>query len=393
MIRRGQWGAARRWIIVVALGGILLSRPEVPAAAPVPVIAQSVAGRFEIAAADSAQGHAIAALAEEGWRILAGPLELPAQFATPVFVRVVASASAGFSPAFQATAESGGVVSVRVRAEAASPVVVRQALVRGLLLRLAVAQQGATAKVRVPRWLEEGCLGWWQTRANAAQLDAARQESLRRVPPALGDLLAWQAGPVESPGFAVASLWLMTYLQTEARRGTEWPALVRAVLAGDDPDIALAATFPGRFANEAERELWWQTGWHQVARARTLPALEAADSRAQLGTLIRFVFSDAGGEKDLVLPLAEVLARAAEPIVAAELTRRAAEVNRLVPVLHPFYRNAGLALGEALAARTAPAEKQAERVAAFEADWREARELEAATTTALDALEARLNEK
>lgn len=393
MIRRGQFAAVLGRFFAVATVAVLAPRPGAGAAGAVPVIAQSATGRFEIAAVDSAQGHAIAALAEEGWRILAGPLDLPAQFATPVFVRVVATASAGFSPPFQATAESGGVVSVRVRAEAASPAVVRRALVRGLLLRLAVAQQGAKETVRVPRWLEEGSVLWWETRANAAQLDAARQESLRRVPPALGDVLAWQAGPVDSPGFAVASLWLMTYLQTEARRGTEWPALVRAVLAGDDPDVALTATFPGRFANEAERELWWQTGWHHVARARTLPALEAADARTQLGALMRFVFSDAAGEKDLVLPLAAVLARAAEPIVAAELTRRAAEVNRLVPVLHPFYRNAGLALGEALAARTTPAEKQAERVAAFEADWREARELEAATTAALDALEARLNEK
>ena len=390
---RAQFGAAGWRFAVGATVGVLAQYPDLRAAEAVPVIAHSVAGRFEIAATDSAQGHAIAALAEEGWRILAGPLDLPAQFATPVFVRVVPSASAGFAAPLQVVAESGGVVSVRVRAEVASPGVVRRALVRGLLLRQAVAQQGVKDSVRVPRWLEEACVGWWQSRANAAQLDAARQESLRRTPPALADVLAWQSGPVASPGFAVASLWLMTYLQTESRRGTEWSALVRAVLAGDDPDLALTAAFPGRFANEVERELWWQPGWHHVARARTLPALEAADSRAQLQGLVRFVFSDAGGERDHLLSLAEVLARAEEPIVAAELTRRAAEVNRLVPVLHPFYRNAGLALGEALAARTAAAEKQGERVAAFEADWREARELETATTAALDALEGRLNEK
>lgn len=393
MIRRAHWGGAGWRRASAALLGWVLVSVEAPAADPVPVIAHSAAGRFEVAAADSAQGHAIAALAEEGWRILAVPLDLPAQFTTPVFVRVVPTAAAGFSGPFHATAESGGVVSVRVRAEAASPLVVRRALVRGLLLRLAVAQQGVRASVRIPRWLEEGCVRWWQTRVEAAQLDAARQESLRRAPPSLGDVLAWQEGPVESPGFAVASLWLMTYLQNESRRGAEWSALLRAALAGVDPDVALTATFPGRFANEAERELWWQTGWHHLARARTLPALEAADSRVQLGALGRFVFSDAGGERDVVVTLADVLARAAEPIVAAELTRRAAEVNRLVPVLHPFYRNAGLALGEALAARTAKADLQAERVAAFAAEWREACELEAATTAALDALEAKLNEK
>jgi hypothetical protein len=391
--RRRHAGAPVWHGLALAFAGLTAVAPVLRAAEPVPVIAQSAAGRFEVAAVDSTQGHAIAALAEEGWRILTAPLDLPAQFATPVFVRVVPSASAGFVAPFFATAESGGVVSVRLRAEAASPAVVRRAIVRGLLLRLAVAQQGVRESVRVPRWLEEGALAWWQTRASMARLDEARQESLRRSPPALGDVLAWQAGPVESPGFAVASLWLMTYLQAESRRGTEWPALIRALLAGDDPDLALAALFPGRFANEAERELWWQTGWHHVARARTLPALEPAESRGQLATMQRFVFSDATGERDQVLALADVLARAGEPIVAAELARRATELNRLVPVLHPFYRNAGIALTEALAARALPPEQQAERVAAFEADWRDARELEAATTAALDALEARLREK
>jgi hypothetical protein len=55
--------------------------------------------------------------------------------------------------------------------------------------------------------------------------------------------------------------------------------------------------------------------------------------------------------------------------------------------LHPFYRNAGLALQEALAARTTPAGKRERASAAFEQDWRDAVELETATRQALDALE------
>ena len=59
----------------------------------------------------------------------------------------------------------------------------------------------------------------------------------------------------------------------------------------------------------------------------------------------------------------------------------ATALNRVVPALHPFYRNAGLSLAEVFA-RRASAE-------AFERDWRDATELDAATSAALDALEKR----
>jgi len=366
-------------------GGALAA--DVRAADPTPVIAQSVTGRFEVAAVDPTVGHAVGAQAEEGWRLLAGPLGFPDQFVSPVFIRVVPGAAA---VPFQVSVETGGIVSVALRAEMLTTVVARRAIVQGILMRMAVAQQGVTERLRVPRWLEEAGVGWWRTRADGAQQDAVRHESRRIPPPALGDLLHWQRGPSESPGFSVASLWLMTFLQSESRRSGEWTAFTKALLAGDDPDLALAAHYPGRFANEAERELWWQTGWYHVSRAPTLPALEAAESRVQLEALARFVFAGGPmGDADVVLPLGEVARRAGEPIVAAEFSRRAAELGRLIPVLHPFYRNAGLSLAEVLRAPAAKPERRAELTAVFAQDWRDATELEAATTAALDALEAK----
>ncbi len=375
-----------RWRLAWLLGGTGLTVAGF-AGEPVPVLAQSLAGRFEVAAPDPAQGHAVAAQAEAAWRTLAIPLDLPAQFVTPVYVRLLAAGAPLPAVGFAVAVEPGGLVSVRLRADGLSPAVVRRALVRGLLLRLAVSWHGAGAEVGVPGWLEEACVLWWETRADAARLDALKYSSARRPPPALGDVLQWQPGPREMPAFAAASFWLMTFLQAESRAG-EWPALLRALVRGAEADAALAAAYPGRFRDERDRELWWQTGWHQGVRARTLPGWDAPASRALLSALDRWVFAAPTGDADQVLTLAEVLARVEEPLVAAELARRAAELGRVLPALHPFYRNAGLALAEALGSRDQPAARRRELAAAAERDWRDARELEEASAAALDALEA-----
>lgn len=373
------------------LACLLLGAGLVAAAAagePVPVLAQSLAGRFEVAAPDPAQGYAVAARAEAAWRTLESPLDLPAQFATPVYVRLVSAGTPVSATGFSVVVESGGLVSVRLRSDALTPAVVRRALVRGLLLRLAVSWHGAAAELRVPGWLEEACVLWWETRAEGARLDAIRQASARRQPPALGDVLHWQPGPREMPGFSAAAFWLMTFLQGESRAG-EWPRLIRALLRGAEPEAALVAAYPGRFRDAQDRELWWQTGWHLGVRTRTLPGWDAAESRALLEALDRWVFAAPAGDGDQVLLLAEVLARAEEPLVAAELVRRAAELGRILPALHPFYRNVGLALAEAFEGREQPVARRRELAAAAERDWRDARELEAASAAALDALEAR----
>lgn len=368
-------------------GLALLAVWEVQAAPP-PVVFQNAPGRFEVAALDAAAAERVAALAEEGWRLLAAPLGLPERFSTPVFVRLVPAAEWREAVPFRVIVEAGGVGSVRVRwSEPAPDLFLQRALVQALLMRLAVAEHGVTEKLAAPLWLEIGSVGWWQTRADAAQLDALKQESGRFDPPALADLLKWQRGDGEARSLTVGACWLLAWLQTESGRAGEWPGMLRRLLGGDDGATALAASFPGRFANDGDRELWWQTGWHHLRRTHALPILEASDSRTELAALMRFVFLTDG--RDAVVPLAGVLTHAREPLVEAELRRRAGELNRLLPALHPFYRNAGLTLTEALGARGATAGAQAARVAAFEQDWRDARELEATASAALDALERR----
>jgi hypothetical protein len=180
----------------------------------------------------------------------------------------------------------------------------------------------------------------------------------------------------------------MTFLQAESGPAREWPGLVLRLLAGDEPMAALIASYPARFNTADERELWWETGYHHVRRVRTLPTLEAADSKEQLGALARFVFADPGGDGDLVLPLRTIVNRLDEPVVVAEISRRAAEVAKLIPSLHPFFRNAGLSLAELLASRKLPPARRAVLCTTFEDDWQAAIELASVTAAALDRLES-----
>lgn len=371
----------------------LLAAGLAAGAEPAPVMMQSAPGRFEVSALDPTLAQAIVEQAGEGWRILAGPLGLPEVFPSPVYVRVESEPLGGSTAhpgaPFRVAVEAGGLVSVRLRAAAITPDNVRRALIQGLLLRLAVARRGVTPHLTAPLWLELGCLGWWRTRADAAQLDALRQAAAREPPPSIGALLLWQRGGSESRAWADGATWLLTFLQAESGAVLEWPTFLTRLLAGDDALVALVQCYPGRFRDAVERELWWQTGYHQARRARSLPLLDAADSGVQLAALGRFVFAGADERPDRIVPLREVMARSREPLVGVEVKRRAELLARLVPMLHPFYRNAGLSLAEVFGGGNLLPAKLDALCATFEQDWRDATELEAATTAALDRLERR----
>ena len=351
-----------------------------------PVLFQSAPGRFEVAAVDVGGGQRVVELASEAWLLLAGPLALPESFLSPVFVRLVPSPDWREAGPFRVFVEAGGVVSVRVRWDEATPeLFVRRALVQALIMRQAVARHGINERLVAPLWLEHACLGWWRSRAEPAQLDALRHASVRLAPPELLQLLTWQRGRDEPPQLTDGSIWLLTLLMAESNKGAEWASLLHRLLGGEAPAAALAASFPGRFANELDRERWWQTGWHTSVQARVLPTIDAPGSRAEISERARFVFSRAGN--DAVVPLREVLARGTEAVVQAEMERRVAALNRVLPALHPFFRNAAISLAEALALRDASKETMEAACVAFERDWVDAVELAAASSAALDALE------
>jgi hypothetical protein len=350
------------------------------------VLFRSAPGQFEIVASDTTLAQAATNAAAEAWQVLAAPLALPGAFSSPVFVRLTPGDDTRPSVAI-VHVEPGGIVSLSVAAAGGRvDDDVRRGLVRALLTKLVVTERGVVDMTAPPGWLEAACLGWWKTRSDPAQLDAMKLASGNLTPPALNSLLASVPGGTTAGDFMASSTWLLTFLQSESRSG-EWPTFRRRVLRGDDPVASLAKSFPGRFASADERELWWQTGWHHLRRVRSLPLLEASDSRAAIERLVRFVVLS--GDADAAMSLGDMLDHAGQPFVRDELAGRAAALQSVLPVLHPFYRNAGLSLARALTAGASSSEQRAEACQAFESDWRDALELEAATRAALDELEFR----
>lgn len=368
-------------------GALFIAAP-VRLAAATPVLVQSSAGRFEFATVDPSVGHAVATLAEEMWRHLEKPLGLPSGFSSPVFVRLLPPPGDGRAAAFEINVEPGGVVSLWWRGSPGEGNLLRRALVRGVLTRLAVAQRGAGAIAAAAPWLEHACVGWWKGRADGAQLDLARLRAAGMSPPSLASLLDWPAGVDPDPETSSAMFWLMTFLQAESGAAGEWSEFVGRSLAGMDAQAALAAAYPGRFQGEALRELWWQTGWHHHRRVRVLPGLEAAESRRFLEVMARFVFAAEEEDADRVVPVEEILSRGTESLVAVDLARRLEATGPLLSSLHPFYLNAGLSLAEAFRAALAGTADPGGGAASFEADFRVGVELEDASRRALDALEA-----
>lgn len=349
------------------------------------MLVQSAPGRFEIAARDPSAGHGVAALAEETWRLLEGPLGLPQSFSSPVFVRLSEERRA---PLFQVEAEPGGIVSLRirwVRGEEPPPRTVREALVSGLIVRRTVAAHGASARPTVPAWLSLGAAGWCETRSNPAYADAVKYRSERTAVPELAQVLSATAAPEV---LELGAFWLFTLLQAESTRAAEWPAFLARVSRGEPSEKLLEELYPARFESPEDRELWWQTGWHQLRRVRTLPGLDAAESRAELAMLARFVF--APGESDRVTPLRAILDPRRNVVVGIELRRRSVELAKILPLLHPFYRNAGLSLAGVFESTALSPIRRDEACAQFEADWAEAVALETASKAALDALERRV---
>lgn len=374
------------WAVGCAL--VLTGAVAVPGATSAAVVFQSGPGQFEVSGVDGAVARTAVNLAVDCWHHLAGPLGLPAAFTSPVFCRLVPAEDWVEATPFRVIVEAGGVVSLRLRAGAATTdLIIRRALVQALLMRLAVAHHGVNERLSAPLWLELACVEWWRTRAEPAQFDALKQASARLMPN-LAAILAATRGGAEPRDLAAGAVWLLAFLQNASGRENEWLNLLHRLLDGEEAGAAMAASFPGRYANEGERELWWHTGWHHLRRARTVPALEADESRRELESLCRFVFSAEEG-RDVIVPLREVLAHAREPIVAVDLQRRASDLARLLPALHPFFRNAGLSLAAALRLPASGAGARDEAASAFDRDWNDAIELTSASRAALDEWEKR----
>jgi hypothetical protein len=396
-----------RWI-VAGLSGILTGcilgaqpaavPPVTPVASPaiagkpaekseVPRVFYTGRGQFEIIAVESAAAQATLELATNVWSALAPLTELPAEgFSSAVAVRLVPAEQWKETMLFTTVMEPGGLVNVRIRWSAGmDSLVVRRALVQALLLRRAVAWHGTNEQVTVPLWLEQACTAWSLTKERPAMLDAMQQESARLAPPPLESLLGWQRGAVESRGWELASFWLLLHLQAESGNERHWEAWLQAILGGADGVRALQRTYGGLWRDEATRELWWQAGFYHQRNLHLLPMLTAEESRAWLADRSRWLAVQAGRER--VLTPDGLWNARQEPWVQAELKERTRQLQTKLAVIHPFYRNAVISMGQmneaALKGKAADFKNATDALAR---DAEDGRELEEATAAALDAM-------
>ncbi len=356
------------------------------------VLFQSAPGRFEIAAVDAAAAQPALAAAQSLWAALSEPLALPEAFSSPIFVRVVPPGEWSEAEPFRVNVEPAGLVSLRLRGGDTAEVLRRRGLVQALLMRVAVAQHGVSPSLMAPLWLEFACVEWWRASESGSRLDFLKQQSAKASPPPLARLLAWSRGEPEPVENAWGAYWLMVFLQAESNRGAEWRRFLAALGGGAKPLGALTENFPDRFTGAAERELWWETGWHHHRRVRTLPLLSAAESRAAIADATRFVAMRDGVE--VVVP-SDAWGEWGRSLTGRAMLRAAAtRLAQQAAALHPFYRNAAISLGRLLTLAGDPSGvRSAEEVAAarqaFDRDWQDASDLEAESARALDALERR----
>lgn len=287
-----------------------------------------------------------AELARQAWATLAAPLELPQAYATAVVVRLIPAEQWGEAAAFRAWVEPGGVVSVRVAWREDLPaMVMRRALVQGILLQQAVARHGATERITVPLWLEMGAVGWWITRAAPARFDEWQQDAAGASLVGLAELLAWQRGEPETRARELAALWWFTALVDSGRGGAaRWRTWRWAVLGGAEATAGLARLYPEFGDNKAARERWWMVARHRWATARAIPNWTVEESRARLREFLRVVLADQAG-RDVVLGADDLWAARREPAVRAVMERRLALLGVALPSVHPFYRNATISAG------------------------------------------------
>ncbi len=347
-------------------------------------------GQFEIITLDSASVRQVLTQASAVWDALEVPLGLPTDgFSSAITVRLVPESKWSGPAVFSAVTEPGGWVSVRVRwTPQIDPGILRRALVQALLLRQAVFWHGVNNRINVPLWLEQACTALSLVRTRPAMLDAMQQESTRVAPPAIEALLRWQRGTVDSRGWELASFWLLKHLLTDSGAANRRTVFFRSILGGMDPALALQGAYGTLWSDAATRELWWQVGFYHQSRAHGLPFLTQEESRAWLADRSRWLGSSQGREQ--VLGLQTLWAERKETWIKTELADRVRQLREVLTVIHPFYRNATISMGAMYEAALKGKEAEFNAAkAAMEHDAVDGRELEDATSAALDDMATR----
>lgn len=387
MTRHGRgWLAAG---LLVLAGAMIAGAQEAPSvvenAGPVPRVFYTAPGQFEVIVTEATDAQPMLALGRSVWGALTVPLGLPAGgFTSPVSVRLVPSKDWNVPAVFTVTVEPAGLVSVRVRWSAETdPVVVRRALVQGLIMRQAAAWHAVGPGLTVPLWLEHACTAWSIVKEQPSMLDSFQEESAGLAAPPLRALLLWERGAVESRGWELASLWLFMQLQAEQGPASQWGSWVRGIVGGVAPYEALPRSYAGLWPDAMSLELWWQTAFQHQRRTRALPVMTAEVSRGWMQDRSRWLAGRDG--REVVLGLDELPLLRKETWVSAELKARRDQTRVVLGVIHPYYANAALSMGRLYEAALKGDEKNAgAALAEFKRDAIDGRELEETVGAILD---------
>jgi hypothetical protein len=357
-----------------------------------PYVFSTRPGQFEIVSVEEKSARVGIALAEEVWRTLQNLLFLPTDgFPAPITVRLYPQARWQGEAPFASAAEAGSIVSARVRwtDDEAGRSTLRRALVQTLLMRRAISIRGLVPGLAVPLWLENGCIAWSISRERPGTLDRWQRESAGITPPLLATVLTQRRGAPVARENELGALWLITYLQNNSGPEQRWLRLVRDVLGGTDSAATLGQAYGELFSNAAARELWWQVGWHAQLHLAAQAGDSAAETRVWLAERARWTGRRVKDGDDQPLSLDDVFAARTVPWIAEELGVRLTHLRAGLATAHPFYRNAVLSLGRLYEATlTSDLRGFTQAQTDLARDIADGRELEQATTTALDELEA-----
>lgn len=370
---------------VVRAGAQEASPAVVENAGPPPRVFYTAPGQFEVIVSEVADAQPMLALGRSVWSALTGPLGLPPEgFTSPVSVRLVPAKDWNVPAVFTVTVEPAGLVSVRMQwSKETDPVVVRRALVQGLILRQAVAWHAVGPRLTVPLWLEHACTAWSIVREQPSMMDSFQQESAGLAAPPLRALLLWQRGAVESRGWELASLWLFLQLQSEQGPASQWGSWVRGVVGGVAPYEALPRSYSGLWTDPMSLELWWQTAFQHQRRTRALPVMTAEASREWMQDRSRWLGGRDG--REVVLDLEELPGLRKELWMRTALKERLDQTRAVLGVIHPYYANAALSMGRLYEVALKGAEGDyAKALADFKRDAFDGRELEDTVGAILD---------
>ncbi len=342
---------------------------------------------FEIVSNEGASTNFTAALARSLIHTTRNWLRLPSGFPNRIFVQLESPERYRFEEPFRTNIEVAGNVTLSVRWDRETELEdLERALVRALLMRVAIWNRVPDESVSVPPWLEMGMQRTLQAAGDPSYVDAMVRSIRERGPMPLREILYRNEDEPPDEAFAVNAYWLLRHLDQAGGQSGRLHNFVLRLLAGGDPDASMMATF-GSYIREIENaQLWWAVGVYERIQRRAVTQSHFHESRRLVNSHSRFTYRKEGEE--VRLGVDELWEHRDEPVLRSDLVRRLQDMNLQMRLIHPFHFNSILSLRLTMMSLLEGTEEEYRRgVAMFRDDVREADLLFRETEEALDRLE------